>query len=83
MENDSCALMQADERPVAQVTNSDGVAPLVLVCEYASSFIPAALDDLGLSQDARYANIACRSAGIYDPKGSAARSVLSCLNTNH
>jgi len=46
------------EGAVAQVTNVNGAAELVLVCEHASSYIPEALDDLGLSREARYSHIA-------------------------
>ena len=46
------ALLEAHEKPAAQVVNGRGTAPAVLVCEHASRFIPAALDGLGLSDEA-------------------------------
>jgi predicted N-formylglutamate amidohydrolase len=45
--NDS-SLLRADELPAAQVVNPHGQGPIVLVCEHASRFIPAALDGLGM-----------------------------------
>ncbi len=40
------------EGPAAHVLNADGRGRVVLVCEHASRFIPAALDSLGLDADA-------------------------------
>jgi len=42
-------LLESHEKPAAEVVNSRGAAPAVLVCEHASRFIPAALDGLGLN----------------------------------
>ncbi|MHA6345407.1 N-formylglutamate amidohydrolase [Roseivivax sp. CAU 1761] len=41
-----------------EVTNADGRAPLVLVCEHAAAHIPPDLDDLGLDAAARYSHAA-------------------------
>jgi predicted N-formylglutamate amidohydrolase len=46
------ALLEAHEKPAAQVVNERGASPAVLVCEHASRFIPASLDGLGLSDEA-------------------------------
>lgn len=35
-----------------EILNKDAKSPVVLVCEHASSYIPAEFDDLGLSKDA-------------------------------
>ena len=48
----------ADQMGVAQTINSTGASPVVLVCEHASSFIPAALDGLGLSDAAKVSHAA-------------------------
>jgi len=42
----------------ADLVNGQGAAPVVLVCEHASAFIPADLDDLGLDAADRYAHAA-------------------------
>ncbi|WP_407494941.1 N-formylglutamate amidohydrolase [Pseudooceanicola sp. MF1-13] len=49
--------MQADWTAVT-VTNPEGAAPVVLVCEHASCDIPADLDGLGLSEKARTSHAA-------------------------
>lgn len=43
---------------VFQTTNSAGSSSVVLVCEHASSYIPAFLDGLGLSEEARVSHVA-------------------------
>ena len=50
-------LSPGDGPPVA-VRNPDGRAPICLVCEHASSAIPAALGDLGLAKDDRFSHAA-------------------------
>ncbi len=45
-------LLTPDERPVARLLNADGRGRAVLVCEHASRFIPASLDNLGLDAEA-------------------------------
>lgn len=40
------------KRPVYEVTLPAGTSPIVLVCEHASAFIPAAFDNLGLADEA-------------------------------
>jgi len=45
-------LLTPDERPVARLLNADGRGRAVLVCEHASRFIPASLDNLGLNAEA-------------------------------
>lgn len=52
------ALLAPAERPAAEVINAAGHAPLILVCEHASSFIPAALDGLGLKPEDRLSHAA-------------------------
>jgi len=61
----SSVLMPANEGPVAQATNTEADAAIVLICEHASSYIPNSLADLGLAQDARYSHIAW-DIGAYD-----------------
>lgn len=43
---------------VAEVVNRQGGAPICLVCEHASSFIPPSFGDLGLSAEDRYSHAA-------------------------
>jgi len=46
-------ILAPDEGPAAAVYRADGRAPVLLVCEHASSFIPASLADLGLAANDR------------------------------
>ncbi len=43
-------LLAADEPPPFEVYNETGAAPVLLVCDHASRFIPRALGGLGLSE---------------------------------
>ncbi|OLF54398.1 N-formylglutamate amidohydrolase [Pseudomonas chlororaphis] len=45
-------------RPAYQLLREDSEHPLILVCEHASRYIPAALDDLGLTPEAAREHIA-------------------------
>ncbi|MEX0349712.1 MAG: N-formylglutamate amidohydrolase [Paracoccaceae bacterium] len=54
-------LLSASEGPAARVLNPHGTAAMLLVCEHASRFIPAALDGLGLADEA------ARSHAAWDP----------------
>lgn len=47
-----------DNGPPAEIINSGGTSPVVLVCEHASRHIPAALDNLGLNDAEQKAHIA-------------------------
>ena len=51
-------LLTAKEKPVVEVINADGKAPIVLVCEHASNAIPLYFDNLGLSEAERQSHIA-------------------------
>lgn len=51
-------LLSASERPAAHVLNGTGRGRAVLVCEHASRNIPAALNGLGLSNEARESHAA-------------------------
>ena len=51
-------LLTEDERPAARVFNPGGQAEVVLVCEHASRFIPAALNGLGLDEAGRLSHAA-------------------------
>lgn len=51
-------LLSRAERPAARVLNAHGAGRAVLVCEHASRFIPAALDNLGLSAEAAHSHAA-------------------------
>ncbi|MCX7567938.1 N-formylglutamate amidohydrolase [Sulfitobacter sp. F26169L] len=58
-----------------EVVNPDGVSPVVLVCEHASSFIPSRFGGLGLSDAARKSHVA------WDPGAMAvARQLAGHLN---
>ena len=52
------SLLTAKEKPVVEVINANGRAPVVLVCEHASNAIPLYFDDLGLSEAERQSHIA-------------------------
>jgi len=62
---DDSPLLTPDEGPAVQVLNAQGAAPMVLVCEHASRFIPAALNGLGLSDEAA-ASHAAWDIGAFD-----------------
>ncbi|SFM35938.1 N-formylglutamate amidohydrolase [Shimia aestuarii] len=47
-----------DYEGVARIINSDGRSSVVLVCEHASSFIPDALDNLGVAEEFRQSHVA-------------------------
>ncbi len=51
-------ILTAGEGPAAEVINPRGAAPICLVCEHASAFIPAALDNLGVAPDQRHSHAA-------------------------
>ncbi|WP_227269358.1 N-formylglutamate amidohydrolase [Roseobacter weihaiensis] len=50
---------------VVEILNKDAKSPVVLVCEHASSYIPAEFEDLGLSEDA------LKSHAVWDPGAMA------------
>ncbi|HHG90220.1 MAG TPA: N-formylglutamate amidohydrolase [Devosia sp.] len=52
------SLLTAEEKPVVEIVNADGSAPIVLVCEHASNNIPLYFDNLGLSEAERQSHIA-------------------------
>lgn len=51
-------LLTHEEGPAAEVMNPDGAGDVILVCEHASSMIPASLSGLGLSAEDQVAHIA-------------------------
>jgi len=51
-------ILSNDERPAAEVLNPEGAAPICLVCEHASAFIPASLDHLGVAPEHRESHAA-------------------------
>lgn len=51
-------LLADDEGPAAALSNPHGRSPIVLVCEHASNFIPAALDGLGLDDAGKMSHTA-------------------------
>jgi len=65
------ALLTAAERGVVSVERPSGVSPVLLVCEHASSRLPASLGTLGLSPEGRVAHIA------WDPGALAVARRLS------
>lgn len=46
-------ILKPDEGPSVRFHRNNGTAPVLLVCEHASSFIPGALSDLGLAPQDR------------------------------
>lgn len=63
--------MQFNESDAVETLNADGRGAVVLLCEHASSFIPDALDGLGLSEADRTSHIA------WDPGARAVSLALS------
>lgn len=57
-ETQDSPLLAPDEGPAAEVLNPGGQGAIVLVCEHASSRIPRALGDMGLTPEARLSHIA-------------------------
>ncbi|WHS58542.1 N-formylglutamate amidohydrolase [Pseudomonas sp. G2-4] len=57
-ESIECAESGLYTRPAYRLIREDAEHPLVLVCEHASRFIPAALNDLGLDETASQEHIA-------------------------
>lgn len=51
-EHQPASLLTETEGPAAHVLNANGRGTVVLVCEHASNFVPAALGSLGLGEDA-------------------------------
>jgi predicted N-formylglutamate amidohydrolase len=55
---DDHTILNDTDGPVAEVINPDGAAPICLVCEHASAFIPASLMDLGVAPEHRHSHAA-------------------------
>lgn len=51
-------VLTPEESPSVDVESPDAAGPIVVVCEHASCALPAALGDLGLSDEARVSHIA-------------------------
>lgn len=51
-------ILTASEGPTAEVINPAGSAPICLVCEHASDFVPASLNDLGVAPEHRQSHAA-------------------------
>jgi predicted N-formylglutamate amidohydrolase len=56
--SDIHTILTKADGPAAEVINPDGAAPICLVCEHASAFIPASLHDLGLAAADRHSHAA-------------------------
>ncbi len=61
------------DAPPVRVRNQAGAAPVLLVCEHASNFIPEAFSDLGLDAAARESHVA------WDPGAAAVARGLAGL----
>ncbi|PRY22537.1 putative N-formylglutamate amidohydrolase [Aliiruegeria haliotis] len=57
-DTDAPSVLTAAEGPAVQVENPDGRGQYVVVCEHASRFIPAALNGLGLDDEAAQSHAA-------------------------
>ena len=57
--------LQAHEKKVVELYNPEGKAPIVLVCEHASKYIPESLQGLGLTKEAMDSHAAW-DIGAYD-----------------
>ena len=54
----SAAILAPSEKPAAEVINPDGQAPIVLVCEHASAYVPESMAGLGLREEDRLSHAA-------------------------
>ncbi len=63
--------IESVESATVETINTNGAAPIVLVCEHASNFIPEYLDGLGISEDA------ASSHAAWDPGALAVAELLS------
>lgn len=72
-ENSGSGLLADDEGPAAEVINPGGTAPVILICEHASNFIPRRLEGLGLEAAAR------QSHAAWDPGALALAQRLSSM----
>ena len=57
-QTDDHTILSDMDGPAAEVINPDGSAPICLVCEHASAFIPASLMDLGVAPEHRHSHAA-------------------------
>ncbi len=64
---------EPDDRGVVSLLNAEGSGPVVIVCEHASSFMPAAYANLGLAGEARTSHVA------WDPGANLVAERLSTL----
>ncbi|NNE79762.1 MAG: N-formylglutamate amidohydrolase [Silicimonas sp.] len=65
------AILDPEDGPVAEVMNPGSTAPVCLVCEHASPFIPASLSNLGLASEH------LQSHAVWDPGALALSRRLS------
>ena len=70
-QSNNTSILAAAEGAVYEKGNPDGMSAVLLICEHASNFIPASLDNLGL--DAKTAN----SHVAWDPGALAVTQLLS------
>ncbi|MCI5076933.1 N-formylglutamate amidohydrolase [Oricola sp.] len=54
----NATVLAPSEEPAAEVINPGGEAPIVLVCEHASAFVPKSMAGLGLREDDRLSHAA-------------------------
>ncbi|GAB4359620.1 MAG: N-formylglutamate amidohydrolase [Oricola sp.] len=54
----NAAILAPSEEPAAEVVNPDGKAPIVLVCEHASAYVPKRMAGLGLRREDRLSHAA-------------------------
>lgn len=57
-------ILGPNDGPTAEVVNPQGTAPICLVCEHASAFIPSNLADLGVAPEHRYSHAAWDIGGL-------------------
>jgi predicted N-formylglutamate amidohydrolase len=64
-------VLSPEEGEPVGIEVADGQGPFVIICEHASSTLPRALGDMGLSEEARFSHIA------WDPGALAVARLLS------
>jgi len=78
----SYRLLTADEPPAVSIEGSDGLSPVLLVCEHASRALPRSLGNLGLDETERQRHIAwdIGAAGVARDLSCALNATLLLQN---
>lgn len=77
-------MTELEDMSIVDASRRDGASQIVLVCEHAGHYIPAALNDLGLSAKARFSHIAWDpgAMGVARAMSEALDAVLVSANVS-